>query len=441
MPRSDSFPGDALRLHEVVPDIDELLAPPTTDESEALAELFLGNGNPASASPRSPQRQPTRRPSRSAAPPIEGLILGHLPVLASAWVQQYARHIASELHGPIALLRLKSGEAVLELVSGNGVIHQPHEPVASSLGGALSAAAREAAALLVRTDETTEPRLAELAGLDTLTLLSGADEAATVASYRTIKNLTARMDAVERQPAIRLAIMGASASQATEASARIERAASAFLNRNVRVTSCISKIGGGKSTLLYRGPIHEPVESILRSLRQHFVPAPARAPHSAPRASAPQLDPHPAPAPQPVPDPIVSRIGHLSPSQVQTGTTAPLPRLSDHIPGLSPAPFTCPYAPEIEFAVDPRGGLHVLGHLDHAGRTLSHLLTASEWARAHDALLQNVLPRNPGSSATLHAFTADAAAARLLPGGTLRLHLLAQVQVGGNSTWFSTPLN
>jgi len=364
-------------------------------------------------------------------------------VLASAWVQQYARHVASELRGPVALLRLRSSEATLELVSGSGVIHQPHEPTSDSLAAALAAAAREAVSLLVRTEETTEPRLAELAGLDSLTLLSGADEAATVASYRTIKNLTARMDDEGKHPAIRLAIMGATATQAQDASAKIERAASAFLNKGVRVTACISKIGGGKSTPLFKGAIHEPVDSILRSLRREFT---ASTPRSTPlRSAAPPAQPTtssvPASEAPRIAEPVVSRLGHLTSAPPPT-TQAALPRLCDQVPGLTPAAFTCPYASEIEFAFDTAGSVHALGHLDHPSRALAQLLIASEWARAHDCLLRQASsrPLQGQGSITLHVFTGDARSSRLLP-DTIRLHLLTQVHVAGHSTWFSTPLN
>src|SRR5262249_33903539 len=146
---------------------------------DALADLFLGeNGaaRPAASSGASEASSPAR-PAPAAGPLVEGLILGHLPVLASAWVQQYARQLAMDHNGPVAPLRLRAGEASLEVI-GSRLKEDCHQKPGLEL--ALAEAAAHAVAWLLRVDETTEPRLPELPGFSAITLLTGADEAAVV---------------------------------------------------------------------------------------------------------------------------------------------------------------------------------------------------------------------------------------------------------------------
>src|SRR4051812_49587561 len=68
------------------------------DAYDALTDLFLSEvaaAPPAHLGAKLPQAEGGPRTAALSEPcpvRIEGLILGHLPVLASAWVQQYARH-------------------------------------------------------------------------------------------------------------------------------------------------------------------------------------------------------------------------------------------------------------------------------------------------------------------------------------------------------------
>eukprot|EP01026_Neomeris_dumetosa_P074902 TRINITY_DN78449_c0_g1_i2.p3 TRINITY_DN78449_c0_g1~~TRINITY_DN78449_c0_g1_i2.p3 ORF type:complete len:133 (-),score=23.11 TRINITY_DN78449_c0_g1_i2:46-444(-) len=60
------------------------------EEFDALADLFLGDDEGSTTLTQATRRSPeeARPPAVNLeAPPIEGLILGHLPVSASSWVK------------------------------------------------------------------------------------------------------------------------------------------------------------------------------------------------------------------------------------------------------------------------------------------------------------------------------------------------------------------
>ena len=98
-----------------------MLRGPSDDEVDALADLFLG---PTPAPSRVAQgSHPTLRLETAPisddeddaeelageSPLVEGLVLGHLPVLGGAWVRQYAATRARELGGPVGFIRLGPG--------------------------------------------------------------------------------------------------------------------------------------------------------------------------------------------------------------------------------------------------------------------------------------------------------------------------------------------
>ena len=396
---------------------------------DTLAELFLGDDR-AAAEPDAPA--PGRpRPAPEPGPgPIEGLVLGHLPVLASAWVQQYARHLSGERGGPVGLLRLRAGEAQLDLVAGRG---QPPRPF-DTLEQAIQEAAREAVAWVLRVDQTTEPRLPELKGLGSVTLLTGADEAAVVAAYTALKNLV-KPSNDDEGPELRVAIMGAGPEKAAEASAKLERAAAVFIGRPVRIAQCIARIGGKASTVLFRGPWAGTVDQAIAMMGT----ARSRAPRSEPvePETSPKLPP---PASPTRPEPVVSRLGRLHAGPAN-GVCGPL---AGHIAGLKGIDITCPYAAGVEFALDESGVMHLLGRLETTD--LAGLLAAAAWVQAHHGLLRMALAAQvPGfrgtDAAVLHLFTDDARRVRALGDSPVRLHLLARAETAGGIAWLSSPLN
>jgi hypothetical protein len=405
------------------------------DPYDALADLFLGEPGGPAIPPRRVRHEPIAAPAPqpAAGPRIEGLILGHLPVMASAWVQQYARQLATDHGGPVALLRLRVGEATVEMI---GSRLGEDTPACPSLDAAVAEAGRHAVVWLVRVDETAEPRLAELP-VSGITLLTGANEAALVSSYRTLKNLVRPADDPDGQD-LRIVIMGATPDQAAEASVKLDRAAATFLGRPLKTSTCVARIGGKLSALLYRGACQASLDDIVSRLRSLGTPAPLPTP--SPQASAPFAKP----------EPVVSRLGHArapaspmaSPPAPEASTTRD-GALARHLAGLRPLEVTCPYAPGVELALDDKGILHLLAPMQTG---TAPLLAAAAWARLHHGLLRMALTGtppglSPDAQPVLHLFTDDAPGARALADADVRLHLLARVIVAGQSAWFCTPLN
>lgn len=432
-----------------------------TDAYDALAELFLGDGAgkgkaatggvPAAGAPamQSSAAREQALPARAAT--VEGLILGHLPVLATAWATQYARNLAAMTGGAVALIRIRPGEASVDLIGDGAEAVTP----AGSLEDAVRAAAPMARAWLVRVDETSEPRLPELWGLDVVTLLTGADEAAVVASYQTMKHLFKPLEDEPQGPEIRLAIMGATAKKAAESAAKLERAAGAFLRRKVSVVGCIAKISGGKMSTIYRGTPAGSVEEVLTKLVPliRSMPRPVARSAAAVEPRAPVMHPGPAesePVAKPdvgsvaVPTASASRLGHAAP---QRGDASAL--LASHVRGLTALQAMCPYAPRVQVAADHSGTVHLLARTDEgldASDAMGQLLTAGAWASMHASVLGLAAKADgarveAGHRPVLHLFTGDAKMVRYLGDAEVRLHLLARVEVGGQGGWCCADLN
>jgi hypothetical protein len=394
---------------------------PDEVEYDALADLFL-SGDPSDAHRPIPfpsvPSEPRDMPDHSEVT-IEGLIVGHLPVLASAWVTQYARHRARDLGAPVALLRLRNGRATIDLFVGGQVAE------ADSLDEAIQAANDAGAAWVVRVDEPDEPRLAE-ADIDELTLLTGSDQAAIVASYRVIKRLAGIAGADADVAHIRIAAMGSDERAAANIGEKISRAATTFLGCVVEVAAVVDRIEPGRSTTLFDADVDLAIDELVDRIR-------------APRANEPFDDFEPvASAPTPTfPGP--------RPSVIESKPTAdhPLagdrPSLASHLAGLLPLPITCPYASEIELARDESGRLHLLA-LAKSG-SIGELLSARAWATVHAQLLSAACSPLDARDAILHLMTSDVPSVRRLLESSIRVHLLAPVDVDGRKGWFCTPLN
>lgn len=437
--------------------------PPDLGAYDALTDLFLGgpadSGSPADADANPPSIKAAANSGSMPRPAfpvrIEGLVLGHLPILASAWVNQYARHTAAQLRAPVVLVKLRAGECSLELFGtpeAEAMRRAPALGPAASMEDAVAMAAGRAGLWLIRVDDIAEPHLAELDSLDTVTLLTGAHESAVVASYRTIKQLFRPASEEEGEgPEVRLAIMGAAVDRAADATQKLERAAETFLGRRVGVSACIAKIGPGRSTLLYRGPLVQDAAAVLNWLIPAIrSPRPAAAAQTtaSPREGRAAITPAPSMAAHSgaaVPAAAASpRVAAPAAAEASLPASAPL---AAHVPGLNPIAAACPYTPAVQLATDADGRLHLLAHtrgpVDPAAPAVAQLLTAAAWARAHWALLRLTPGQELGEAVepVLHMLTPDARAVRALGESSIRLHLLAPVQAGGTVVWFCTELN
>jgi hypothetical protein len=469
LPNPHVHSGPALRLAAA----DLPLPGPGPHEYDALAELFLGPRTlrqagtmepPAASIPRAPNGAPI--PVRNSARIlVEGLILGHLPVMGSAWAMQYARDLHASGSGPVGMVRLRGETVSVEVIGAP----EPLAP-ADTFASAMDRAGPMVGHWLIRAEELGEPLLAASAGLDRITLLSGADQAATVAAYRTIKGLfapgTQESDSQEgREPVLRIAIVGAASDRSAEAQLKLSRAAEAFLGRPIEVVAGPERIAGsgtapmpifsghvdgGLAMVLSAairqgrsgGPAHArnhrtmalPASGGRGELDQHIMRVMQQAAASATVRAHPAVPPAPAPA-------------AAAPSAIPGAPSA----LAAYI-ALEPLVARCPYALAVEMAADPAGRLHLLARVEppssgpagsFAHDAVRDLLTAAAWAAAHTPLLQLALPcLSLGTEEpVLHLFTADARAARHMGATRLRLHLLAPVTISGHAGWFCTDLN
>ena len=136
----------------------------------------------------------------------------------------------------------------------------------------------------------------------------------------------------------------------------------------------------------------------------------------------------------------------------------PVGALALLLEGLRPVSVLCPYAPGVELALDPAGGLHLLVRTepedgeDSEQRALSQLLVAGSWVEAHAMLLGPALaqagapaafarPMHESCKPALHLFTDRPKRSRRLLETDVRVHLLARVSIGGQSGWYCTELN
>ncbi len=428
----------------------------SADMYDALRDLFLGGEEPpATSSATAPINQPADAPGLEPAfPRIEALVLGHLPVQQSAWVMQYAKDAASQRGGPVGLLRIREGEATLDMV---GMTAGPAGGPTATIEDAIRAIGPAIKSLIVRVDATSEPLLPRLESIDAITLLTGADEAAIVGSYRTVKGLMG--DASDNGPRLRLAIMGASTDKALAAADKIQKAVQSHLNAAIEVTACLARIGVGKSVLIHRGLMTGDVETLLSSIRELLArPAPSPSPAAAPPPAPDSVeDPTFEPAHidwEPPPAPVMSRLGQASPAAARVERTPEAvesvgPKsLASHVSGLTPVPISCPFQPGVEFAIDRQGGMHLLARsvsAKDAWPAVGSLLAAAQWTKHHSSLITLAVERsNPAidtrRTPALHLLSAEAKGALALVDVGIQPHLLVEVTVDGKSGWYCTEL-
>lgn len=458
------------------------LAGTEQSEHDALAELFLGDAAFAPApmdlrgpgtgpTPTSSTRHPaetergrfegtavraaTRSPADEAEegrPLVELVILGHLPVRASLWVRQYACLSARKRSETVALVRAAGGSVAIDVITGHDTVQiEPVDDVETGVTIARHAAAR----VVLRVDETAEPELLEHAGLDEVTILTGADEAAVVASYRLIKTLASALDDrldPECGPRLRVAVMGNPGPEIEAARQKIAKACKAFLDRPIEILDASGRIDAtGTVTVCRSDETHAAEYALGMLLGGQTSPAPAaraaalRLTEDAPAEDA--ATSHPVvvvTTPRaPVEAPAADRI-------VEPKITRLREPLACLIEGLRPIEARCPAAPSVELACDDDGRLHAVTTDDHgAGHGVAALLTASAWARANLALLIRAeagvaMPSNDPRDhhdTPLHLLTRRPSAARSVLETDVIVYALASVIAGGEEIMVATPLN
>jgi hypothetical protein len=174
----------------------------TPDPYADLAALFLGeDGGRDTVAAAAVAEAGSGSDARER---IELVLPGNLPVMGSLWIAQYADLIGRR-EGPTALVRFGTGEVTVE------VFRAGTQPVgldsAADLEGAIQDLAGRVSRWLVVPADPSELDVPPAAA--TATLLSGADDAATVGAYRTLKQLVERWsDTSIDWPRFGLAVLG-----------------------------------------------------------------------------------------------------------------------------------------------------------------------------------------------------------------------------------------
>ncbi|MBO6513164.1 MAG: hypothetical protein JJ974_04285 [Phycisphaerales bacterium] len=387
-------------------------------------------------------------PSTNRVPSIEAVLLGHLPVRASLWVRQYACSTARRRDEIIALVRAASGSTSVDLISGTQVIESNE---CTSLHEALERVNSIADRVILRVDETTEPELLDRAEIDEITILTGADEAAIVASYRLIKTLTSVWDTGEliSTPHLRLAVMGATGQQVADASTKLSRAVDAFLDRPIEIIDAAGRIDATATTNIFRDTRTHQATTILNDLIE------IGGGEIIERESIGLITPDDAAEMLDESERLeeVATFVEIPSSQIPVQAPVqetPAPQddsLCSLIQGLTKLETRCPFALDVELCVDQRGDLHLVAGDDHA-RPMTRLETVRAWVRDHLLLILRAEPKvaHPNSNdrsddIALHLITDSPQSLRGLIDTEVRMYALAQVKVGSKSARVATPIN
>lgn len=447
---------------------------PTAPAGHALR---LAGGDDQQDGDHNQQESRSGRRDRPTVGVAEAVMLGNLPGMAGPWLTQYGQRRAQAGHA-VAILHVDADGIDLELI----------EPTRHHPGDAESPAAIRAEAGSVRVPpggfagrdliavldqlagvrvsplrtvlvhlDATAAALPRLLDLPTWTLLSGADDAAVAAGQRLLQQLS---DADERtaNAHVGLMIVGSDEPTSLAAAAKLVAAtAECFHAAPQRLGHQQKMIPARCRTLGHFAGLDSLWPRLTAWLEALQPPAPTQAESlaqdaqaSKPRHPLPPLQepvrvqaPNPHPRPQ-TPDPTLD-LFHLIDSD---------PRAAASIPGGLPLEARCPSQPHTQLAVDSLGRLHLLHRhdSDHGDpptpkEAIVELVAVRDWARQHRQLLQ-LTERgrrfDPDADPILHLFTdrADLSVhlvSRL--GELLKLHLLRDVTVGDQQTYFCTPLS
>ena len=359
-------------------------------------------------------------------PSVEAVLLGHLPVRASLWVRQYACSVARRRSETVALVRAVAGSTSIDLITGT-------EPMQSMEAGSLHEAMRlvneRADRVILRVDETTEPELLERDEIDEVTILTGADEAAIVASYRLIKTITGvwEADAVIGVPHLRLAVMGATGQQVAQASAKLTRAVDAFLDRPIEIIDAAGRIDATGTANIYRDSRAHRASEIIDTLVETGCGVPEDV-HEQGVAAEPGAE-------------AVS-----VPERAETPDSNPAQGLCALIDGLTRLDTRCPHAPGVELACDAQGRIHLV--CDDAPGAVGRIESARAWVRDHldlllraEALVRIPDPSDRGELTTAHVLAHEPRSMRGLIDSDIRLYALARVEMCGRTAMVATPIN
>lgn len=421
------------------------IRPKPAGEYDALADLFLGADDPplarakhaAQPALRLVQDESETRPYRARDVHVEAMLLGSLPIYASAWVAQFVRAETQRLGSPVALVRTLAGEGSVDLFGAP--THHEHTPHVASFTDALRNAASIAERVVIRTGETSEIELASHNHIASIALLTGIDEPALIAAYRVLKMLAPRWETRASPPVIRIAAMGANQEQGRRAFEKISRAARVFLETPLEYAGNVERIEPTPSVSLFRGPTTIDTDNVIETLRAR--PSPEQ-PVATPETTTP-MSASESPAPIRSSEPNIPSVETAEPDRATPTPDA----LASRITGLARVPITIPKCDGVELAADASGRLHILARDEDDASPTSSLLAAQAWASVNRDVLNAACatllgsPVDASRPAILHLFTDQPKRVRSLLDADIRVHFLGHVDVNGARAWCIAELN
>jgi hypothetical protein len=394
------------------------------DRFDRLASLFLGDHEPTpTAGMEAAMTRASASAPREAAAVITPLVAGNLPVLAHPWLW----HVAARLDArPTALLRLAADGVQAAMLNAAG----PADSERSDLAAWLLEAATVARRWFVVPRSGGEIDTVSALEAEEAVVVTGGDEAATVAAYQWVRRLVEAAKSEGRNaPLTPIAVVGCDEAAAREAAATVSTMSQSFLGQPVPLAGVFPKLERTAVTQQrFYGETVQPSE-LLAAIRTAGAAAWARkaAPSAVrsvpPRAAdpAPVVEAAPSVAASPVPAPLVA-------------SGAP-ETLASCVPGLWPVSIRCPGHRQVEFATDESGRLHLLVPVEHAAA----LRPAHAWAQRHAGLLRAGFPGLAADPLPLveRLVFMDATRAVEWHHAGMRLDLLVR-SAGG---WMHVPLN
>lgn len=475
--------------------------PFSRDAYDDLADLFLtepidraGRADPGSDAPL---RFPLEAAGKSLAPaPLStarsprllAIMRVNLPVIAGPWLEQAAAAIASQA-GPVVLIRERGGKACLDLVAGR----DGQQAAAAALAGppeSLPAAVEQLrdviACWVVEAPSNADSRPSDWTGFDEIVLLTGADEAATVAAFAQAKSICA---SVRARPTLSLVVVGSDEETARRAAGRITQACAESLDCAIELRAIVRRMqpvpmrhlgrfvqagkltaqiadslnrAAGKPIRQSQGPVHsEPKQASLpvAVTIPRVVLRPRTAAPAPTQPPGPRVGPRPAQVPPAEEQTIATSVTADQPSRHPSHepaavtaqavpstpptdlhaprTTQPPDTLLSLLGDLRPLEIDCPRAPGVELGFDLQGRLHAMAE-DDSHESLQRLFVACDWVREHRALLCRLNPwlaSVAGARGTVevtpHLFTSRPRERRHLADGALRLHILVRDAADG----------
>ncbi|MEY4841624.1 MAG: hypothetical protein RJA12_348 [Planctomycetota bacterium] len=406
------------------------------DRFDRLASLFLGDHEPTPTSGmEAAMTRATATAPREGAAVITPLVAGNLPVLAHPWLW----HVAARLDArPTALLRMASDGVQVAMLNASG----PAESACGDLAEWLLQAATVARRWFVVPRSGGEIDTVSALEAEEAVVVTGGDEAATVAAYQWIRRLVeSAKNAGRTAPLTPIAVVGCEEAAAKEAAATVSTASQAFLAHPVPLAGAFPRLE--RTAVSQQRFFAECVQAneLLAAIRTAGAAAWARG--AAP--GAPQ--PAPARAPARVVQPA-SEIPNFAEATPSVAASVPAPAIAApmvvagapesiaaSVPGLWPVAIRCPGHPSVEFATDEAGRLHLLAWIENA----ASLRPARAWAQRHAAILRAGFPglaADPLPLVERLAFT-DATRAVEWHHTGVRLDMLVRAPAG----WLHVPLN